>query len=632
MYRIDQRDRDVFGLPADICYVLSFERAERHLLDIRIETATRGEPYLEFVLPSWTPGSYKIRDFAAHFTLEGVLDERGRPLEVEWLAKNRFRVHCERAEKAFLKAVYFGNERSVRTTYVNRWQAFVMPSNCLPYIEGRQQEPHHLVVERDPARWPRITTALSPVDYSFPPRFGALTYDILADSPLQIGNHQVRACTVEGRVHEIAIVTDEPVDADWIATVVERIVRVTGAFWGGELPYDRYVFILHFTPDGFGGLEHARCHVVAVPPSALRELAGTHRFLRLLCHEFFHTWNGKRIRPVGLGPYDYTQEFYTPLLWLVEGVTTYYDILLPYWCDFFTQRELLVHLGVELEQLFHMPGRFFLSVRDSSLLAWVKLYSKSPDGANRFPSYYLKGAIIAWMLDAHILAQTQGAKRLQDGLRELWYRACQHPERGMIEDEVIAALEAGTGVELGPLLREWLTDRGELPYAEVLSAIGIELRWVETPSPDRLMGERYVFGRIPGMRFTGLTLREDRGSLVVEAVEEFSPAAEAGIAIGDEVLAVNGVRVRTVAQWEALIGMAEGAVSVLAASDGRVYSTQLHPQPWRRLRLELKAADGSLQHHLQAQWLRKPLPDPIGRELIPLSLWSPWEPVWHGPA
>ncbi|MDW8225258.1 MAG: PDZ domain-containing protein, partial [Bacteroidota bacterium] len=575
MYRLDQNDTEVFALPADICYVLSFERADRHLLDIRMEVSTRGEPWLDFVLPSWTPGSYKIREFITNFTLEGVLDEQGHLLEVEWREKNCFRVLCDHAEKVYLKAVYFGNERSVRTTYLSRWQAFIMPSNCLPYIRGRQFEPHHLVIEVDPARWRHITTPLSPVDFGFPPRLGALTYDILADSPIQIGNHRICACTVGGRLHEIALVSDEPVDDEWIVRTVDRVVRVVWAFWGGELPYDRYVFIFHFAPNVFGGLEHARSHVLAVDPAALRELAGTHRFLRLLCHEFFHTWNGKRIRPEGHGPFEYSHEHYTQLLWLTEGVTTYYEILLPYWCDFFTQRELLVHLALEIEQLSHVPGRFYLSVRDSSFLAWVKLYGRSPDGPNRFPSYYLKGALIAWLLDIWILEQTAGRKRLQDGLRELWQRARRRPERGFTEDEVIGALEDATGVSLGSTFVEWLTDRGELPYADFLSRIGLQLQWHSALDRERLFGEKYMFGRLPGMRFTGLSLREERGSLVVETVEEFSPAAIAGIAIGDEIIALNGVRVQSLTQWDALIGMADEAVEVLAASDGRLYTTRL---------------------------------------------------------
>lgn len=624
MYRVDQCDRELSGTAADICYVLSFERAERHLLDIRIEVATRGAPWLEFVLPSWTPGSYKIRDFAADFTLEGVLDERGRPLEVEWRAKNRFRISCEHARTLYLKAVYFGNEHSVRTTHLNRWYAFILPSNCLPYVEGRQYEPHHVIVDFDPSRWRRLTTPLSPVDRGFPPRLGAITYDVLADSPIQLGSHNVYAFSVRDRLHEVALLSTEPVDEEWIVACTERVVRVISAFWGGELPYDRYVFIFHFLPGSAGGLEHARSQVISTEPSALRELAGTHRFLRLLCHEFFHTWNGKWIRPEGLGPFDYTCEHYTPLLWFVEGVTSYYEILLPYWCGYFTQPEVLVHLGLEIERLAHVPGRFFLSTRDSSLLAWVKLYGKSPDGTNRFPSYYLKGALIAWLLDLWILKQTRGEKRLQDGLRELWRWVQRSPERGFTEEELIAALEAGTGVELREPLMEWLTDRGELPYEELLPVVGLKLQWVQAADPDRLLGEYSILGRIPASRYTGISLRQEQGGLWVEAVEEFSPGAAAGIAIGDEIVAVNGVRIHTTAQWDAFIGMAEGPIEIVAASDGRLYTTHLHPRPRYRARLQVDTSDEAQSNSLLKRWLREPLPT-WGLDGVAVSLWSPWD-------
>jgi predicted metalloprotease with PDZ domain len=606
MYRIDQRDSQLWALPAEICYVLSFERAERRLLDISIEVTTRGQPFVEFVLPSWTPGSYKIRDFVTDFTVEGVLDERGRLLEVEWRAKNRFRVLCPNAEKVYVKAVYFGNERSVRTTHLNRWYAFIMPSNCLPFVEGRQQEPHHLVVEQDPHRWRSITTPLSPVDGGFPPRFGALNYDILADSPVLVGNHSVRTFTLGDRLHEVAFLCAEPVDEEWLLKAVQQVVQVTWAFWGGRLPYDRFVFFLLFLPELFGGLEHARSLVTGVEPASMRELVGAHRFLRLLCHEFFHTWNGKRIRPEGLGPWDYERETYTPLLWLVEGVTSYYELLLTHWCGFLSQREFLVHLALELDQLAHVPGRFYLSVRDSSILAWVKLYGKSPDGLNRFPSYYLKGAIVAWLLDLWILQQTQGKKRLQDGMRQLWRRAQSHPERGMSEEEVLQALEEGTGVALRAPLMEWLTERGELPYEMLLPQVGLELEWEKAPEKPYLFGDQSLLGRLPVARFTGVTLREEQGGLRVEAVEEFSPAAAAGIAVGDEILALNGVRVRSRAQWDALIGMAEGAVEVLASSEGRIYTTRLVPEQQRRVRLQVRSsADGEASRLLEA-WLRPP--------------------------
>jgi predicted metalloprotease with PDZ domain len=619
MYRIEQTDAELLGTQAEIVYELTFDAAERHLLSIELEVTTRGEPCLEFVLPAWTPGSYKIREFSAHFTLLQAEDERGAPLPVEWCEKHRFRVHCASAERVRLRALYYGNERSVRTTHVDRWHAFVMPSNCLPYVEGRQQELHHVVLRRIPAEWSTVTTALSPVEVH-EHRYGALNYDILADSPIEVGSHTVLRCTIDGVVHELAIVSQEPVQSEWLPDAVGRLVPVVRDFWGGSLPYDRYVIIVHVAPGMFGGLEHARSQVLGVEEAAFREPAAAQRFLRLLAHELFHAWNGKRIRPRELGPFDYTREVYTPLLWLVEGVTSYYELLCAYWAGVLTQRELLQQLALDVERLAHTPGRFALSVRDSSLLAWVKLYAASPDGVNRFPSYYLKGELIAWLLDLWIVSHSEGKRRLRDGLLGLWERTRQRPHEGLTEEEVLHILQESTGVPLAGMLRQWLSERAELPYEEILKRVGLQLLWEHPqPTPQSLGDGIAIAPQLPP-RFTGLSLRETPEGLLVEAVEDDSPAAHAGIAVGDELLALDGYRVRTRQQWERILAAAGAPLEVLAASNGRVYRTVLAPELERTARVLIRAEDAAQLQLLQA-WLQPPLRAP---ESLP-SAELPWD-------
>jgi len=270
--------------------------------------------------------------------------------------------------------------------------------------------------------------------------------------------------------------------------------------------------------------------VLGVEEAAFREPAAAQRFLRLLAHELFHAWNGKRIRPRELGPFDYTREVYTPLLWLVEGVTSYYELLCAYWAGVLTQRELLQQLALDVERLAHTPGRFALSVRDSSLLAWVKLYAASPDGVNRFPSYYLKGELIAWLLDLWIVSHSEGRRRLRDGLLGLWERTRQRPHEGLTEEEVLHILQESTGVPLAGMLWQWLSERAELPYEEILKRVGLQLLWEHPqPTPQSLGDGIAIAPQLPP-RFTGLSLRETPEGLLVEAVEDDSPAAHAGIA------------------------------------------------------------------------------------------------------
>ncbi|MGA0046379.1 MAG: PDZ domain-containing protein, partial [Candidatus Kapaibacteriota bacterium] len=475
--------------------------------------------------------------------------------------------------------------------------------------EGRMQEIHHVVLHHDQHAGPAVSTQLSEV---VPPSergvvLGALNYDILADSPLEIGNHLVRTFDVQGARHELAVASSQPVDIDWLAEQIRVIVNTEAAIFG-SVPYDRYVFILQCYPNSYGGLEHARSSVNAVDPQALLETSKAKGLLALLCHEYFHLWNVKRIRPVELGPFDYTKENYTPMLWLAEGVTSYYDDLLSYRCGFLTQDEYLNTLSSEhLTRLMLVPGRFRMSTRDSSFLSWVKLYLQSPDGNNRFPSYYLKGGVVTMLLDLYIIDHTDGRTSLDDGLRGLWERYLQDPSRGLTEDECIAILERSTGVQLRDRLMQWLNGTTELPYAELLEPLGLKLLVEAETAPAITFGENRSFASVPAIRFTGLTVAESSGKVLVKGVLDGSPGQRAGIGIDDELVALDGTRVTGTKQMDQILAAAgDREVLVTAQCDGVVYSTTMSTAPVMKARLQKMDTMTSRQQQLFDRWLRRP--------------------------
>lgn len=611
-YTIEQRDEQVRGTTANISYHLYFDRAPQHLVRVVMQVTNVTGSELTAVMPVWTPGSYKVRDYAGYqgnvevFTVrQGVKAQATH----RWRDKASLVVQTGGASEIEIHYVVYGHERTVRTNHINRFHAFIVPTATLMYVEGRMNEVHHVHLHHDQQQWPSVSTQLSPVQPASADGIllGALNYDLLADSPMELGDHVVRTFTVMGAQHELALASNQRFDVDWLVEQLRTIVQTEADIFGG-LPYDRYVFILQCYPNTFGGLEHARSSVNAVDPDSMLDKGKAKGLLSLLCHEYFHLWNVKRIRAAELGPFDYTRENYTTMLWLAEGVTSYYDDLLAYRCGFLTEDEYLTMLSSEhVTRLMMVPGRFQMSTRDSSLLSWVKLYLQSPDANNRFPSYYLKGGVITWLLDLYIIDHTDGKASLDDGLKGLWERYQQNPSVGMTEEECIAILERATGVQLRDRLLEWLNGTDELPYDQVLEPVGLQLLMEQDTRAAVTFGEKRPFAAVPDTRFTGLTMAESGGTLVVKAVVDGSPAQRAGIGIDDEIVAINGRRIATTKLFDQILA-AEGdrAVTITAHCDGRLYTTELTAAPVMKARIQKVLAPTERQRTLRDRWLRRP--------------------------
>jgi len=598
-YSIEQRDEQLLNTSAAIRYHLAFPNAAQHIMNVTMEIdGADGE--LVLVMPNWIPGSYKVRDFIAYQGDVMVSGPSGEALEMEWIAKNRLRVAVGDGGTVKLTYTYYGNERSVRQTHVNRFHAFVNPANCLMYVEGRMDEIHHVAIDHP---WSSVSTALSPVREHV---WGALNYDVLVDSPLEIGDHFVAAYERHGSVHEIAITGAGDFNAEWIAGQTKRIVDQAHTMWG-SLPYDRYVFIIQLLPGQYGGLEHARCSVNMFDAENFSDRAKVVRLLALLCHEYFHLWNVKRIRPRELGPFDYNVENYTRMLWLAEGVTSYYDDLTAYRCGFYSRDEYLKTLATEhLARLLDVPGRRAMSVKDSSYLSWVKLYIPTPDSANRFPSYYLKGGIIFLLLDLSIIADTGGERSLDDGMRALMERYTADRSTGITEDEFIEIVSGATGVDIRERLLSWLGSTNELPVEEVAARVGLVWRRREG-TKGTTFGADLEFHPAAPERWTGLQAEEIKTGVKAARVWRDSPAAEAGIGVDDELLAIDGVRVTSTRQWDALLRGAgdRESVAITAASEGRLYETMLRLCP--RENYELVEKENSTQNERKCleRWLAR---------------------------
>ncbi|TXI31433.1 MAG: PDZ domain-containing protein [Niabella sp.] len=605
-FTIEQTDAQLLNTTADIRYHLHFERASQHLVQIVMEIDKCHEGFLKVSMPVWIPGSYKVRDMNQHQGNVICSDLAGNKLPMKWLTKNTLEINTISTNSVIIDYVYFANDLGVRTSHINRHHAFLVPAACLMFVENREEEIHHVYFYHDQSQWKNLTTSLSPVKSNLednnPIIYGALSYHILADSPIEIGNHKKTIFIHDDKIHEVAIISHYDCDINRLTDDIKKIVESQHKFWG-ELPYDRYTFMLLVADGQRGGLEHLRCNVSAADPQMFIDASYYQSVLGLLSHEFFHTWNIKRIRPIEYGPFNYHEENYSSMLWLAEGATSYYDDVLLYRAGLLTQEEFLsIGIASNLRMLDNVQGRFVMSVKDSSYLAWIKLYSMSPDANNRFPSYYLKGGVIFLLLDLHIFRMTEGKKSTDDVMRELWRLYKANPEKGITEEQFLEAIKSSTGLDCSDVLLSWLNGTDELQYNTYLNTIG--LQWNELSD----MRVKIYGTALDNDIWLGMSLKDTNQGVVITFVEDDSPAALAGFGIDDIIKQVNGEVVTSVTQCLEFIrkqhSQAE-TVKIDAMCDGISYSTEIAPKIRIYNNLQQLPNITVTQQEMFTQWLNR---------------------------
>jgi predicted metalloprotease with PDZ domain len=309
---------------------------------------------------------------------------------------------------------------------------------------------------------------------------------------------------------------------------MKQTVEGVAKMFGSEVPYDRYIFIVHIAHKAGGGLEHRNSTVLGVDRWGFAPRGNYEQFLRLAVHEYFHTWNVKRIRPHNLGPFDYTQEVYTPLLWVMEGFTTYYDVILLRRCGFVSARRALQLLGERVAGYRQTPGRLVQSVAESSYTTWIKFYRQDENTPNSTISYYLKGSLVALMLDLYFRAHSGNSKSLDDVMRDLW-ETYGVRDVGFTEEEFTDVLQEVGEVDLQSFLARFVDGVDELPLDHYLSFAGLAMtEELKNDSPEG---------------WTGLKTMSENGAVKLRYVIRDSPGEEAGLMPGDTLVAIEGYQV-----------------------------------------------------------------------------------------
>ncbi len=524
-------------------------------------TVAHPQEQQELSLPVWIPGSYLVREFSKN--LQRLSAQQGRRVPLLQLDKHRWRATCRTDRPLVLTYEVCAYDSSVRTAWLDASRGFFNGTSVCLRVHGQEDAPHALEVASTAAtaHW-SVATGLTPqsIDKRGFGVYAASHYDELVDCPVEMGTFWSGQFTACGVAHRFVVAGAAPsFDGKRLLADTQKICETAIRFWHGKgkPPIKNYLFMLNAVHDGYGGLEHRNstaliCGRRDLPRTGeARASDGYTTLLGLISHEYFHTWNVKRLRPAEFFRYDYSQENYTQLLWFFEGFTSYYDDLLLRRAGLIDDATYLKLLGKATNQVLQTPGRSVQTVAQASFDAWVKYYRQDENTPNATVSYYTKGSLVALCLD--LTLRREGKTTLDDVMRALWKRCAGGP---MTEADLRAELASLAGRSFDNELDQWVHSTAELPLAELLAAHGVALKPEQPQLAQRL-----------GLRVT------ENHSVQLKTVLRGGPAEKAGMAAGDEWLGlqVQGQGWR-IARLEDVAFYAGAATQVTAvvARDGRL--------------------------------------------------------------
>jgi predicted metalloprotease with PDZ domain len=514
----------------EVSHTLSFPQKNNQYVHVNSKFAVASDQ-VDLSLPSWSPGSYLIRDFAANLERLQARDSNGRLLTIKKTSKNRWQVDTRGVAELTLDYDVWAGRKNMAESWIESDFALLNGAGIFLYNEQLRALPHRVSVVL-PESWSTIHTSLEAAQD--PLLFLARDYDELVDSPILMGNTVEYDFEVKGQKYVLVLSRENVLwDGETSARDTARIVKAQQDFWGVN-PFDRKYLFLNLFMEKFGGLEHDHSTVMMTSPWQMRGREDYIKWLGLVSHEFFHSWNVRRMRPEALLDYDYDQEVYTRELWLAEGLTSYYDNLLLFRGGLIDVDDYFELLSEEIRTYETTPGRQARSAELASFDTWIKHYKPDKNKVNSTISYYLKGALIGFITDMEIRRETGNRASLDTVMREMYARYGPdgmghggYPP-GAFEDIV----ESTAGPDVRKILENMLKTTGDPDFDKALDWYGLAL--VRTAGAPN--GEQAPAGIGVKWEISGATL-------LAEDVVLGRPGANAGVLPGDELLAVDGLRV-----------------------------------------------------------------------------------------
>lgn len=504
-----------------IFFELSFSEPQAHYVDVKMTiNGFQDREYIDIKMPVWAPGSYLIREFAKNVERLSASNSTGK-LRTQKVSKNTWRIYNPTENIAVAYSVY-GFEVSVRTSFIDASRAFLSPVGTFFYVDEYLDLETQVQINLYPG-WTTISTGLAKTTGIN--TYYASNFDILFDSPIEIGTQDTWSFDIDGILHECAMVGQADYNKEQLTADITAIVREENKIWGSN-PNDYYVIITHNYQNGFGGLEHLNSTVLATSRFNYSQPSAYKNYLSLVAHEYFHLWHVKRLRPFALGPFDYDKENYSTGLWIIEGFTSYYDNLIIRRCGIFDEYEYLQKVAIEFNTVYNRPGYLLQSAAASSFDTWIKHYRPDENSHNVAISYYNKGAMHAIALDIKIIAETNGAKRLDDVMKAAYEHFYLINNIGFEEKEFQALAEQVTGVDLQDIFTA-AHDTEDIDYNQYFHLVGYKLV-DKAEEQDNLS--------------IGIKVGSNEGHTIIKSVDRDSAAWIAGLNVGDELIAVNNHR------------------------------------------------------------------------------------------
>lgn len=571
-------------------YELSMENPNSHYFHVDFYLKDYKTDEVVVKMPVWAPGSYLVREFSKNVDLVTAFDEKGNQLDVIKKAKNAWSIKRGNAKEIKVSYDVYAFELTVRTSFLDMTHGFVSGTGVFMYTEETRNKEGQLKIIPH-ASFSKITTALPKVgeqlvNDSKAQIFKFSDYDYLVDCPIEIGNHEEFTFKAAGVNHTVAMYGWGNYDVDRLKVDMAKVVEASTDIFG-QNPNKDYVFIIHNVTDGQGGLEHLNSTTLSVNRYTYQgdKYIG---FLSLVAHEYFHLWNVKRIRAYELGPFNYDEEAYTSLLWVMEGFTSYYDELILLRAGFYTKEQYLNVLFGTINYVEGTAGNKVQPVAHSSLDAWIKSYRPNENSSNTQISYYSKGGIFAALFDAMIISKTKGEKCLDHFLRHLYDKYYVQLKRGFKEKEFQDELSNFIGEDLSQFFADYIFGTKTPNYNEIFSKVGLSVQNSGTNLPA-----------------LGATLNQNGRELTVKNVRRGSAAELAGLSANDEIIGCNGIRTNQ-RDLERILASLEPneSVTLLVSRDNVLLELKVQMKAQEKPRYTYSMTGSTAVEKLRNYWLR----------------------------
>ncbi|POZ62790.1 peptidase M61 [Chromobacterium alticapitis] len=532
-------------------YTLRPVSPEAHLFEASVTVSQPAKNGQIFSLPAWIPGSYMIREFSKHI-VSMTAESGGKPVSVRQLEKNSWQADPVKGALTLRYQVY-AYDLSVRGAYLDSERGFFNGTSVFLAADGYQDEACAVDIEapagKSYADW-KLATSLPATDVKKKSGFGryqASSYDELIDHPVEMGVFKKVIFKACGVPHEFVVSGRFQCDLKRLADDAKKICEYQIKLFGEPAPFERYVFMLFVGKDIYGGLEHrASTALVAnrddLPAAGAAEISdGYLKLLGLISHEYFHSWNVKRMKPAAFTPYDLNREGHTRLLWAFEGITSYYDDLTLVRCGLIDEKRYLGLLAETITGVQRGAGRMKQTLEQSSFEAWTKYYRQDENSPNSIVSYYTKGSLAALALDLLIRRDSKGKQSLDDVMLALWKKWLADG-KGLQEDEWEKIAIETTGLKLKPFFDLALRSTQDLPLAELLASQGIEMQFEAAQGAADRGGVVDAFAGKPALLTLGVKTAADAAGVKLAQVLDGGAAQAAGLSGGDVVVALDKLR------------------------------------------------------------------------------------------